>query len=86
MRHKCATNSKYAVLLQHQDAEEMSTKLRSQDVQANMNIMHNQAVVTEPEVHEFVHDDEKMEAEYTSVHEESTHMSPIISLPEENIP
>jgi hypothetical protein len=50
--------------------------------------IYNQAVAVEPEVHEFVQDDEPMEAEYTFAHEGTTHtsMSPIISLPEENDP
>lgn len=51
-----------------------------------MNIMYNQAVATEPEVYDFVQDDEPMEVEYTFSHEGIMHMSPIISHPEENSP
>jgi hypothetical protein len=86
MRRKSPTESKSAIFLRRQNDEEMSTKRGSQDEQANLNMILNQAVVTEPEVHEFVHDDEPMAVEYSSVHEEITHMSPVISLPEENIP
>jgi hypothetical protein len=64
----------------------MSTRRGSKELQANRNMMLNQAVVTEPEVHEFVHNDEPMAVEYTFVHEETTHISPLISIPEENIP
>jgi hypothetical protein len=74
------------MFLQQQTEEEISTKQRSQEMQANMNIIYNQAVATEPEVHEFVQNDEPMEVEYTFSHDGTTHMSPIISLPEENNP
>jgi hypothetical protein len=48
--------------------------------------MYNQAVAAEPEVCELVQDDEPMDVEYTLAHEGAIHMSPIISLPEENNP
>jgi hypothetical protein len=88
MRYESATNSKSAIFPQQQNDEEMPAKQGPQEVQANMNVMHNEAVVTEPDVNEFVHDDEPMAVanDNAFVHEETTHMSPVISIPEENIP
>ncbi|XP_033606751.1 mutS protein homolog 4 isoform X2 [Cryptotermes secundus] len=85
-RHKTATKSRSAIFLQRQTEEEMFAKQGSQKLQANMNIMYNQTVTTEPEVYEFVQDDEPMEVEHTFSQEGIMHMSPIISLPEENNP
>jgi hypothetical protein len=83
-----AMKSKSSIFLQQDGGEDMLTEQRYKAMQPNTcskDRLYNQEVAAKPVFPELVQEDDKMEVDEVFPHEESMHMTPVISLPEGDI-